>query len=312
MNTNHAKAIKGMSIANIVLAALGIFGMLIAWAGLGVGGAAISGSDYDYFYTDDGLYFTTDDVSVLLGMLGFLVFLVIVCAVLILIAGILGVRGAAKPDKLRGIMIWNIVAAVVSLLSCCWVSLVLCIIVAVFANKDRALYAAAPAPAAPYGYAPAAAPVAPVAPQQPVQAAPVAPQQPAAPAPVAAAAPVAAEAVVTETVAAAPAEPVAAEAVTTKGADPVPAEPVAAVAEETVAEPVPAAVMETVEEDTFAPAETPEEAAEAAAEPAILLPDNYIEDAQAGVAVVEEIPSDADTAADDTAADDADNDKPTA
>ena len=259
MNTNHAKAIKGMSIANIVLAALGIFGMLIAWAGLGVGGAAISGSGYDYFYTDDGLYFTTDDVSVLLGMLGFLVFLVIVCAVLILIAGILGVRGAAKPDKLRGIMIWNIVAAVVSLLSCCWVSLVLCIIVAVFANKDRALYAAAPAPAAPYGYAPAAAPVAPVAPQQPVQ-----------------------------------------------------AEPVAAVAEETVAEPVPAAVMETVEEDTFAPAETPEEAAEAAAEPAILLPDNYIEDAQAGVTVVEEIPSDADTAAADAATDAADNDKPTA
>lgn len=116
----------------------------------------------------------------------------------------------------------------------------------------------------------------------------------------------------TETVAAAPAELVAAEAVTTKGADPVPAEPVAAVAEETVAEPVPAAVMETVEEDTFAPAETPEEAAEAAAEPAILLPDNYIEDAQAGVTVVEEIPSDADTAAADAATDAADNDKPTA
>ena len=86
----------------------------------------------------------------------------------------------------------------------------------------------------------------------------------------------------------------------------------AAVAEETIAEPVPAAVMETVEEDTFAPAETPEEAAEAAAEPAILLPDNYIEDAQAGVTVVEEIPSDADTAAADAATDAADNDKPTA
>ena len=79
-------------------------------------------------------------------------------------------------------------------------------------------------------------------------------------------------------------------------ASPSAAEPVAAVAEETVAEPVPAAVMETVEEDTFAPAETPEEAAEAAAEPAIILPDNYIEDAQAGVTVVEEIPSDADAA----------------
>lgn len=71
-------------------------------------------------------------------------------------------------------------------------------------------------------------------------------------------------------------------------------------------------MVETVEEDTFAPAETPEEAAEAAAEPAIVLPDNYIEDAQAGVAVVEEISSDADTAAADTATDDADNDKLTA
>lgn len=225
MNTNHAKAIKGMSIANIVLAALGIFGMLIAWAGLGVGGAAISGSGYDYFYTDDGLYFTTDDVSVLLGMLGFLVFLVIVCAVLILIAGILGVRGAAKPDKLRGIMIWNIVAAVVSLLSCCWVSLVLCIIVAVFANKDRALYAAAPGARGSLRLRAGRCCVRTGSPAAARQAAPVAPQQPATPAPVAAAAPVAAEAGVTETVAAAPAELVAAEAVTTKGADPVPAEP---------------------------------------------------------------------------------------
>ena len=228
----------------------------------------------------------------------------------------LGVRGAAKPDKLRGIMIWNIVAAVVSLLSCCWVSLVLCIIVAVFANKDRALYAAAPAPAAPYGYAPAAAPVAPVAPQQPVQPAAAAPQQPAAPAaavPVAAA--VAAEAVAGAVMPATAATAPAAEVVATEqvvAAEPAADEPVAAVAEETVAEPVPAAVVETVEEDTFAPAETPEEAAEAAAEPAIVLPDNYIEDAQAGVAVVEEISSDADTAAADTATDDADNDKPTA
>lgn len=328
MNTNHAKAIKGMSIANIVLAALGILGMLIAWAGLGVGGAAVSNSGYDYFYTEDGFYLTTSDLSALFGMLGFLVFLVIVCAVLILIAGILGVRGAAKPDKLRGIMIWNIVAAVVSLLSGCWVSLVLCIIVAVFANKDRALYATAPAPAAPYGYAPAAEPVAPVAPQQPVppvapqqpvQPAAAAPQQPAAPAaavPVAAA--VAAEAVAGAAMPATAATAPAAEVVATEqvvAAEPAANEPVATVAEETVAEPVPAAVMETVEEDTFAPAETPEEAAEAATEPAILLPDNYIEDAQAGVAVVEEIPSDAaatDAATDDTAADDADNDKPTA
>lgn len=206
MNTNHAKAIKGMSIANIVLAALGIFGMLIAWAGLGVGGAAVSGSGYDYFYTDSGYYFTTDDVSALFGMLGFLVFFVLICAALILVAGILGVRGAAKPEKLRGVMIWNIVAAVASLISGCWVSLVLCIIVAVFANKDRTQYAA-PAPAAPYGYAPTAAPTAPVVPQQPAPVASVAPQQPVA----APAAPVAAQQPAAAPVATAPvaAEPVA-------------------------------------------------------------------------------------------------------
>lgn len=286
MNTNHAKAIKGMSIANIVLAALGVLGTLIVWAGLGAGGAAISGSGYDYFYTDDGYYITTSDMTALLGMLGVVVFLVLVCAVLILIAGILGVRGANKPEKLRGIMIWNIVAAVVSLISGCWVSLVLCIIVAVFANKDRALYAAAPAPAAPYGYAPVAG-QAPVVPQQPVQASPVAPQQPAQPAAVAPQQPAATPAA---------AAPVAAAAVVTETVDAAPAEPVAAVAEETVAEPVPAAVEETVEEGTFAPAETPEEAAEAASEPAILLPDNYIEDAQAGVTVIEEAPASDDDA----------------
>ena len=39
MNTSHAKAIKGMSIANIVLGALGILGTLIIWMGLGAGGA---------------------------------------------------------------------------------------------------------------------------------------------------------------------------------------------------------------------------------------------------------------------------------
>ncbi|MEC4272803.1 hypothetical protein VJ923_06495 [Adlercreutzia sp. R25] len=199
MNTNHAKAIKGMSIANIVLAALGVLAMLVVWAGLGAGGAAISGSGYDYFYTDDGYYITVDDMNMILGVAGVLVFLVLICAVLILIAGILGVRGANKPEKLKGVMIWNIVAAVVSLLSGCWVSLVLCIIVAVFASKDRKLYAA-PVAAAPYGapaygYAPVPT-AAPAASQQPAQTAPVTPQQPVQSAAVAPQQPIAAEAVV--------------------------------------------------------------------------------------------------------------------
>ena len=65
MNTSHAKAIKGMSIANIVLGALGILGTLIIWMGLGAGGAAVANSGYDYFYTDDGYIIQTSDINAL-------------------------------------------------------------------------------------------------------------------------------------------------------------------------------------------------------------------------------------------------------
>lgn len=231
MNTNHAKAIKGMSIANIVLAALGLLGVLAIWAMLGVSGAAIDGSGYDYFYTDDGYYMETSDVTALLGLVGGMVGFLFVGCLLILVAGIIGLRGAANPEKLKGVMVWNIVGAVAALLSGSWISLVLCIIVAVFANKDKNLYAA---PAAPYGYGAPVPPVAPVAPAAPV--APMAPQQPAV-TPVAPQQP--AEAPVTPTV------PVAEQAVT---------------AVETVA------------------------AAEA---PAVILPDNNVEDVMEGVTVVE-------------------------
>ncbi|WP_302964572.1 hypothetical protein, partial [uncultured Adlercreutzia sp.] len=169
MNTTHAKAIKGMSIANIVLAALGICGTLIAWMGLGAGGAAVNGSGYDYFYTDDGYIIETGDINALLGVAGILVFWMFVCLALVLIAGIMGVRGANKPEKLKGVMTWNIVGAVAAFLGAGWISLILCIIVAVFANKDKQALTSA-AYAAPYGAQPYAAPVqpqAPVAPQQP-------------------------------------------------------------------------------------------------------------------------------------------------
>lgn len=225
MNTNHAKAIKGMSIANIVLSALGILGVLVTWMGLGAGGAAVSGSGYDYFYTDDGYVIETSDLNAILGVLSILVFWVFVCLVLVLVAGIMGVRGANKPEKLKGVMTWNIVGAVAAFLGAGWISLVLCIIVAVFANKDKQALAAAP-----YA-APAYAPV-PTAPAQPQQ--PVAPQVPTAP----------------------------------LASDPAPVTPAAA----------PAAQAVSVTEV-------------AAAEPAVVVPDNYIEDAQASVTIVEEAPA---------------------
>ncbi len=162
MNTNHAKAIKGMGIANIVIAALGILGMLVCWAMLGVGGTAVSGSGYDYFYTDDGLVIDAGDLNMLLGMLGFLVFWMLICFAIVLIAGIMSVRGAAKPEKLKGVMIWNIIGAIAGFIGAGIVSLVLCVISAVFASKDKNALAAAPAYAAPQY-----APVAPTMPQQP-------------------------------------------------------------------------------------------------------------------------------------------------
>lgn len=112
MNTSHAKAIKGMSIANIVLASLGIIGILIAWAMLGVGGAAINDSGYDYFYTDEGYIIEMSDINMILGLLGGFIFWGFACLVLVLIAGIMGVRGANKPEKLKSVMVWNIVGAV--------------------------------------------------------------------------------------------------------------------------------------------------------------------------------------------------------
>lgn len=257
MNTTHAKAIKGMSIANIVLAALGIFGCLIACAGLGVGGAAVTGSGYDYFYTDDGVMITTGDLAGLLGFAGIFVFLGVICFIFVLIAGIMGVRGADKPEKLKGVMTWNIVGAVASFLTGGLITLVLCIVVAVFANKDKqALAYGTPYGAQPYG--------APVQPQ-----APVAPQQPVA---AAAAVPVAAA--------------VAAEAVAGTGvpatAATAPATEVAAIEETLVSDPAPVTPAADVATEAVTATEV------AAAEPAVVIPDNYIEDAQAGVTIIEE------------------------
>ena len=229
MNTSHAKAIKGMSIANIVLASLGIIGILIAWAMLGVGGAAINDSGYDYFYTDEGYIIEMSDINMILGLLGGFIFWGFACLVLVLIAGIMGVRGANKPEKLKSVMVW-------------------CIVVAVFANKDKNAALAGTAYAAPIYNVPTYG--APVAPQAPTQ--PVAPQQPA--------------------VAQAPATPAAPAAA-----------PVAVATETLVSDPAPV----TPATEVAAEAVT----AEVTAEPAVVVPDNYIEDAQASVTVVEETPA---------------------
>lgn len=241
MYPNHAKAIKGMSIANIVLGILTILGGMGGCAAFGVGGAALAG--YDYIPLDDGTYLDAAATAGILGVFSILMVLLVICGIVVLVAGIMGVRGADKPEKLKSVMVWNIVGAVVSFFGTGIISAVLCIIVAVFANKDKNAYAAGAA-AAPYGaYGAYGAPVPPVAPV-----APAAPQQPAV-----SNAPVV------------PTTPVAAEAVTPQ-------------------QPAPAQVEAVAHEA--------EVAAEHAADPAIILPNDNIQDVDVASVVIEEPDSD--------------------
>ena len=69
-------------------------------------------------------------------------------------------RGSNRPEKLKGVMVWNIVGAVASFFAGGLVTLVLCIVVAVFANKDKQALAYG----TPYGAQPYGAPVQPQAP----------------------------------------------------------------------------------------------------------------------------------------------------
>ena len=155
MKNAHAGAIKGMSIAVIVLAALGIIGAILIMVFSGLlsavvldGGyglmndltyeyGALDGSYYDYF--DEDAFF----VSMLMMLVGGgLSIWVLVCCVVTLIAGIFGVLHAANPAKLGLVMGWAIAGAILSFLGGSIVTVVLLIIVAVFANADKRAFGA--------------------------------------------------------------------------------------------------------------------------------------------------------------------------
>lgn len=104
-------------------------------------------------------------VDIMYNVINALLIWEIVVAIVVLLLGILGIVGAGKQEKLRTLMVFGIVGAVISFLGGHIILVVLFIISAVMANKDKtallnANMAAAPvaAPAAP---APVAAPVAP-------------------------------------------------------------------------------------------------------------------------------------------------------
>lgn len=201
MQQNHAKAIKGMSIAIIVLSAITLAGCIIGEIVLIAGGGMVAayGPEYLDGYYSSGhhhsyeLAYDTSDAMAFMAIMGivggmFLAWAMLVSAVS-LIAGIVGLRNCQNPAKLGSVFGWNIAGAIGAFLCGSIVVTVLCIIVAVFANKDRALassgcYAAAPAyGAVPMGAQPmpGAAPMPPQpgvpVPGQPVPTVPVQPTQ---------------------------------------------------------------------------------------------------------------------------------------
>lgn len=201
MQTSHARTIRGLSIAVVILSVLSILGLIFSLAFIGVGSAALGNEevrgaasyslsmDPDSAYTMEQLGITEDDAF---GMLGFLlglgavyVFWGIICSIVTLIAGIIGMRNYDKTDKLGKVFGWSIAGAVMAFLYGNIITLVLLIIAAVCASKDRKASTAIPygqpasyysvpqpyaAPQPPYG--------APQQPQQPYAAPQQQPQQP--------------------------------------------------------------------------------------------------------------------------------------
>ena len=181
MQTSHAKTIRGLSIAVIILSVLSIIGLLLSLVLLGASGAALGNDDLrnsvsmsiemdpDTVYTMNDLGITTDDafgiLGLLLGLGSAYIIWGVICSLIPLIAGIIGLRNAGNTAKLGAVLGWSIAGAILAFLYGNIVTMVLLIISAVCASKDRKASTAIPfgQPAAYYG-----------APQQPY----AAPQQP--------------------------------------------------------------------------------------------------------------------------------------
>ena len=187
MQTSHAKTIRGLSIAVVILSVLSILGLLLTLAFIGVGGAALGSDevrsaasyslemDPESAYTMEQLGITEDDayglLGIVLGLGAAYVVWGIICSIVTLIAGIIGMRNYDETAKLGKVFGWAIAGAVLAFLYGNLITMILLIIAAVCASKDRKAATAIPfgQPAAYYG-----APQQNAAPQPPYGA----PQQP--------------------------------------------------------------------------------------------------------------------------------------
>ncbi len=205
MQMDHSKAIKGMSIAVIVISALGVIFCLLMTSLFNVfmdmansyGYSTFDSYSYynDYYYYDD--YYDPATMQLVSIVTNALMVWACVCSIFTLVVGIISLRFGSDPQKLGMVFGWSVAGAVVSFIGSGIIVTILLIITAVFAHKDKQLYmsgyaSAYPAPGAYAQSMPTApvapAPIAPAAPQPVAPAAPVAPvaPQPVAPQPVAA------------------------------------------------------------------------------------------------------------------------------
>ncbi len=160
MNSD-SKTVRGLSIAIVVLAALGILGIIAGFALIAIFGVAVNdptviaeiqnelnGTAYSSgnYFDDDYIYLGGMDSGSILAMLNatvgisaFLLVLGLLCVVVQLIAGVIGIKSCADPTKFSKLFGWTIAGIVVSVLTCSVITLVLFIIVAVYVNKMKKL-----------------------------------------------------------------------------------------------------------------------------------------------------------------------------
>lgn len=169
-----SRVVRGVSIAAIVLSALGILGGLVVALFMGIASTSLNDpavvnalvselqssssssafdgsspySTYDYsgMTQDEAMAVASASIFIMVGLsLGY-----VLCKVVCLVAGIIALRSCTNPAKLGGAFGWSIAAAIVSFLVGGMISMVLFIVSAVFVSRVRKAYAAAPMGA--YGY----------------------------------------------------------------------------------------------------------------------------------------------------------------
>lgn len=173
MQKNHAKAIKGLSIASLVISAVLVVVSLIGAIFMGVAAAnadqiAAGMGDYNYSYYDRdyddiyghhfeyghgyddfyddyyddyyGGYSDPQFVAVVFGALVFACILAMIMNAATLLGSIIILRNWNKPQNYGKVFGWSIAGAIVGFFGSGIILTVLFVIIAVFSNSDKKLY----------------------------------------------------------------------------------------------------------------------------------------------------------------------------